>query len=97
MANYTQATRTDNKNHSVQESVHTGTGVGRYVSSTALTYTPRAIHSWVTRNFTLTFVDGTSAILLLNSGQMYPYAVKLVTSSTATAVAAVSTLVFPIL
>ena len=94
---YTKASRTDNKNHSVQESVHVGTGIGRYVSGTALTYTPRGIHSIVTRHFTLTFVDSTSAILLLNSGQMYPYSVKLVTSSTATAITAVSTLVFPIL
>jgi len=88
--------RADNHNYSTQESVHAGTGVVRFVSSTALTDIPRAIHSNVTRHFTLTFVNGTSAIMLLNAGNLYDLSVRLVQSSTATAIAAVSTLVFPI-
>lgn len=88
--------RADNKNFSVQEAVHAGMGVVRYSPTVALTDYPRGIHSNVTRNFKLTFANGTSAIMLLNSGNGYPYSITLVQSSTATAIAAVSTLVFPI-
>ena len=88
--------RADNHNYSTQESVHAGTGVVRFVSGTALTDIPRKIHSNVTRHFKLTFVNGTSAIMLLSAGGEYNYAVRLVESSTATAIPAVSTLVFPI-
>jgi len=88
--------RTDDKNFSVQEATNPGTKVVRYAAAAALTDIPKKIHSNVTRNFKLTFVDGTSAIMLLSAGGTYEYAVKLVQSSTATAIAAVSTLVFPI-
>lgn len=85
--------RQDSKNFSTQESVHPSMGVYVY-GGTTLTDPPRAIMSNTKRNYTLTFFNGTSAILLLNAGQVYNFCVKTVATSGASAISSASKLVF---
>lgn len=85
--------RTDSKNFCVQDSVHPAMQVGTYGAST-LTYAPRGIQSNTTRHYKLTFMNGTYATLLLNAGLTYPYSVKTVATSGATAISSTSALVF---
>lgn len=85
--------RTDNHEYTEQESVHPGMQVGTYGAAT-LTQAPRGIISNTTRHYKLTFMNGSSAIMLLNAGLLYPYGVKTVATSGATALSSTSKLVF---
>ena len=83
-----------NKNYSVQEAVNPGCAPQAY--GAASLYGVRAIHSNVDRAFKCTFYDGTTVKLKLLAGLVYPYAVRNVALSNASAISSASVLVLAI-